>query len=165
MWVLSLSGEDPLKKEMAPAFLPGKSHAQRGLPGYSPRGGKESDTAEQQHTQDQQPRKLGGEEWTMVSGVQTKKMIWLLLYTHNSQTGHLLNPVSNTLFVNVLLPGFLLNFWIHYSQIAAICLQSKIFFPLPYPFEIHQTCTNYLVIIILHLNNLPTTTIQQFLLS
>lgn len=63
----------------------------------------------------------------MVSGVQTtKKMIWLLLYTHNSQTGHLLNPVSNTLFVNVsYFRASYSNFWIHYSQIAAICLQSK----------------------------------------
>ena len=48
--VRSLSGEDPLKKKMAtqptPAFLPGKSHGQRNLVGYSPWGCKESDTTE-----------------------------------------------------------------------------------------------------------------------
>ena len=36
-WVPSLSQEDPLEKEMAtPVFLPGKSHGQRSLVGYSP---------------------------------------------------------------------------------------------------------------------------------
>ena len=48
--VWSLGGEDPLKKEMAtqptPAFLPGKSHGQRSMVGYSPWGCKESDTTE-----------------------------------------------------------------------------------------------------------------------
>ena len=36
--VLSLGPEDPLEKEMAtnPVFLPGKSHGQRSLVGYSP---------------------------------------------------------------------------------------------------------------------------------
>ena len=29
-----------------PVFLPGKSHGQRGLVGYSPQGHKESDTSE-----------------------------------------------------------------------------------------------------------------------
>ena len=29
-----------------PAFLPGESHRQRGLAGYDPSGGKESDTTE-----------------------------------------------------------------------------------------------------------------------
>ena len=40
--------EDSLLKEMGqptPVFLPGKSHAQRRLVGYSPGGHKESDTA------------------------------------------------------------------------------------------------------------------------
>ena len=31
------------KWQLAPVFLPGKSHEQRCLAGYSPRGGKESD--------------------------------------------------------------------------------------------------------------------------
>jgi len=37
MWVGSLGQEDPLEKEMAttPVFLPGKSHTQRSLGGYS----------------------------------------------------------------------------------------------------------------------------------
>ena len=45
MGVLSLGWEDPLEKGMAtpPVFLPGKSHGQRNLVGYSPGGRKESD--------------------------------------------------------------------------------------------------------------------------
>ena len=36
-WVRSLSWEDPLEKETAttPVFLPGKSHGQRSLAGYT----------------------------------------------------------------------------------------------------------------------------------
>jgi len=46
--IQSLGWEDPLEKEMAttPLFLPGESHGQRNLAGYSPRGLKESDTSE-----------------------------------------------------------------------------------------------------------------------
>ena len=42
MWVQSLGWKDPLEKEMAttPVFLRGKSHGQRSLAGYSPRGCK-----------------------------------------------------------------------------------------------------------------------------
>ena len=44
-WIQSLSGEVPLEKEMqaTPIFLPGKSHGQRSLVGYSPGDCKESD--------------------------------------------------------------------------------------------------------------------------
>ena len=37
-WVQFLGREDPLEKEMAstPVLLPGKSHGQRSLVGYSP---------------------------------------------------------------------------------------------------------------------------------
>ena len=46
-WVQSLGQEDPLEKGMeTPVFLPGKSHGQRSLAGYRPRGHKESDTTE-----------------------------------------------------------------------------------------------------------------------
>ena len=47
-WVWSLGQEDPLEEDMAatPVFLPGKTHGQRSLVGYSPWGGKESDTTE-----------------------------------------------------------------------------------------------------------------------
>ena len=50
----SLDQEGPLEEEMAttPVFLPGKSHGQRGLLGYSPRGHKEWDPAEQLSTYD-----------------------------------------------------------------------------------------------------------------
>ena len=44
-WVQSLGWEDTLQEEMAttPLFLPGKSHKQRSLVGYSPWGCTESD--------------------------------------------------------------------------------------------------------------------------
>ena len=52
-WVRSLGREDPLEKEMAiqstPVLLPGKSHGQRNLVGYSPWGHKESDMTERLH--------------------------------------------------------------------------------------------------------------------
>ena len=49
--VHSLGWEDPLEKEMAihSSILPGKSHGQRSLEGYSPWGPKESDTTERLH--------------------------------------------------------------------------------------------------------------------
>ena len=44
-WVQSLGQEDsPGEGNGNPLFLPGKSHGQRSLVGYSPRGRKESDT-------------------------------------------------------------------------------------------------------------------------
>ena len=50
-WVRSLSQENPLEKGMATTavFLPGESHGQRSLVGYSPWGCKESDTTEHTH--------------------------------------------------------------------------------------------------------------------
>ena len=47
-WVRSLDMEDPLEKEMATilVFLPGESHGQRSLAGYSPWGCKELDIIE-----------------------------------------------------------------------------------------------------------------------
>ena len=49
-WVQSLGREDPLEKEWlpTPVFLPGKSHGQRSLAGYSPWGHKGSDMTERQ---------------------------------------------------------------------------------------------------------------------
>ena len=49
--VQSLGWEDPLEKEAAttPVLLPGESHGWRSLLGYSPLGGKESDTTERLH--------------------------------------------------------------------------------------------------------------------
>ena len=48
MQVRSLGWEDPLEEEMAttPVFLPGESHGEGSLAGYSPWGHKESDTTE-----------------------------------------------------------------------------------------------------------------------
>ena len=47
-WVQFLGQEDPLEKEMAPTpgFLPGESHGQRSLVGYSPWSCKEEDMTE-----------------------------------------------------------------------------------------------------------------------
>ena len=52
MWVQALGRKDPLEKEIqaTPVFLPGESHGQKSLAGYSPRGHKESDTTERLHT-------------------------------------------------------------------------------------------------------------------
>ena len=48
MWVRSLGQEDPLEEGWlpTPVFLPGESHGQRSLVGYSPWGHKESDMTE-----------------------------------------------------------------------------------------------------------------------
>ena len=48
MCVQSLGWEDPLEEGMAitPVFLPGESHGQRSLVGYSPWGHKELDKTE-----------------------------------------------------------------------------------------------------------------------
>ena len=48
-WVQSLLWEDPLEKEMqtTPLLLPGESHGQKSLVGYSPWTCKESDKTEQ----------------------------------------------------------------------------------------------------------------------
>jgi len=48
IWVRSLGQEDPLEKGMAihSRFLPGESHGQRSLAGYSPWGQEESEMTE-----------------------------------------------------------------------------------------------------------------------
>ena len=48
-WVQSLGLEDPLEREWLPTpiFLPGESHGQRSLAGYSPHGHKEANMTEQ----------------------------------------------------------------------------------------------------------------------
>ena len=47
-WVQALGWEDPWRRkwQSTPVLLPGKSHGQRSLVGYSPWGRKESDTTE-----------------------------------------------------------------------------------------------------------------------
>ena len=46
-WVRSLGQEDPLEKEMVTSvILPGESHGEKILAGYSPWGRKESDMTE-----------------------------------------------------------------------------------------------------------------------
>ena len=48
MWVQYLGLKDPPEEgwPSTPVFLPGESHGQRSLVGYSPWGHKESDTTE-----------------------------------------------------------------------------------------------------------------------
>ena len=50
-WVQSLGWEDPWRRKWqpTPVLLPGKSHGQRSLVGYSPRGCKALDTTERLH--------------------------------------------------------------------------------------------------------------------
>ena len=52
MWVWSLGWEDPLEQKMAttPVFLLEKSHRQRSLEGYSPKGCQELDMTEWLHS-------------------------------------------------------------------------------------------------------------------
>ena len=52
MQVQSLGREDPLGRKWQPTsiFLPGNSHGQRSLAGYSPWGHNESDMTEHPHT-------------------------------------------------------------------------------------------------------------------
>ena len=52
-WVRSLGGENPLEKELAThsVLLPGESHGQRSLVGYSPWAHKVSETTERLHFQ------------------------------------------------------------------------------------------------------------------
>ena len=55
-WVRSPSWEDPLRSPLSlptPVFLPGESHGQRSLVGYSPWGPKELDMTERLSTQHQ----------------------------------------------------------------------------------------------------------------
>ena len=63
MGFLSVGQEDPLEEEMAPhsSILAWKSHGQRSLAGYSPRGCKHSDTTEHQHHH--QVYKAKHEQW------------------------------------------------------------------------------------------------------
>ena len=57
-------GRCPQRRELlpTPAFLPGKSHEQRSLVGYSPCGCKESDMTEQQQ-QNQTAQQGAGAQW------------------------------------------------------------------------------------------------------
>jgi len=51
MWVRSLGQEDPQRRawQLTPVFLPGESHGQRSLEGYSPWGGKSLTRPKRQH--------------------------------------------------------------------------------------------------------------------
>ena len=58
------AGKIPWRRawQPTPVFLPGESHGQRGLAGYSPQGRKESDATERQNNKQQQraPETTGG---------------------------------------------------------------------------------------------------------
>ena len=59
-WVQLLGGEDPRRRKWQPTLvlLPGKSHGQRSLAGYSPWGCKESHTTEHVFLQLQKDLKI-----------------------------------------------------------------------------------------------------------
>ena len=76
--VWSLGQEDPLEKKMAAyyIFLPGESHGQRSLEGYSPLGSKRvgHDLATQQQQQQQQTYvtwSLGPAAWAQLASPST----------------------------------------------------------------------------------------------
>ena len=76
--VQSLGWEAPLEEDMAThsSILPGKSHGQRSLADYSPRGRKELDMTEQLRTQALYNR-FCYEEWApklTADGVQNNEM-------------------------------------------------------------------------------------------
>ena len=57
------------KWQPTPVFLPGKSHGQRSLVGYSPYGCKESDTTEvTQHAYTRKYQRLCFRKWKMILG-------------------------------------------------------------------------------------------------
>ena len=86
-WVQSLGQEDPWRREWepTPVFLPGESHGQRSLAGYSPWGCKELDTTERPtHTLSPRSRRvsfssssaeLGGEGRSVAAFPQLKAFI------------------------------------------------------------------------------------------
>ena len=84
-WVGSLGLEDPLEREWqpTPVFLPGKSHGQRSLEGYSPCGRKESDTTEatehacRQSKLQQELRKERRVGWRGRNGLSLTTSSWL----------------------------------------------------------------------------------------
>ena len=77
-------GKNPWRRarRLIPVFLPGESHGQRSLAGYSPWGCKESDTDEAtQHTHLQEPPQS-----TMHFMKHSSKMHWEgLFFSHRSQ--------------------------------------------------------------------------------
>ena len=82
-WVQPLVWEDPLEKGMAlpsPVFLPGESHGQRSLVGYSSWSHKESDTTDQRaHC----PMLTSKEGWFagMLTNPKTHRTVWKLCYS------------------------------------------------------------------------------------
>jgi len=56
MWVQYWVGKIPCKRawQSTPVFLPGESHGQRSLAGYSPKGRKESDMTQVTHARTHQ---------------------------------------------------------------------------------------------------------------
>ena len=80
MWVLSLGGEDPLEEgtAAAPGFLPGESHGQRSLAGYSPQCHKGSDVTDAtEHIHMQLPYNV-----VLVSGLQHSDFVCAYTHTH-----------------------------------------------------------------------------------
>ena len=98
MWIQSLGWEDPWRREWQPIpiFLPGESHGERSLVGYSPWGHKESDKAEvTQHTH------IMGKDMATHSSILAWRIPWReepgrLQSMGLQRVGH--NWMTNTLF-------------------------------------------------------------------
>ena len=98
MWetrVQSLGWEDPpwrRKWQSPPVLLPGKSHGQRSLVGYSPWGRKESDTTERLHFP---TRHFGFQTWaTVLAGNQSSWFSPIICFWQEKQQGRK-NKVTN----------------------------------------------------------------------
>ena len=80
--VKSPGWEDILEKEMAThsSIMPGKSHGWRSLVGYSPWGGKESDTTEQLHFHFYFPTMMKNPMYRAFYIHKTKILIYVLMY-------------------------------------------------------------------------------------
>ena len=68
MWVQSLGQEDPCRRKWQPTsvLLPGKSHRQRSLAGYSLCSRKELDTTEQLNNSNKKCRIIDTQNWNRV---------------------------------------------------------------------------------------------------
>ena len=77
-WVQSLGWEYPLEEEWqpTPVFLPGKSHGQRSLGGYSPWGRKESDTTEHTCAFLWWSPLWGGSQTVALPGSRVEAQVW-----------------------------------------------------------------------------------------
>ena len=93
-WVQSLGREVPWRRKWQPTpiFLPGESHGQRSLVGYSPWGRKESDTTEWLHFQIGKNEKMTYPNWhNMEKAVQRRNCITININIKEKERSHIKN--------------------------------------------------------------------------